>query len=529
MNILVPILAFFPLWLFRSNLETGDMLLMLVLLFVLPVLLSTKILNSRVAWSVTLFKTKVDFKTLFMALLLTLSLDQNLGLWGLASAFGLSAMLTFILGAGLLAILFLLITASLILSRRNTLKVLVIGVLAIIGTNLIFGEKNVSELDGPNFVFDKTPKEAASKSKAKNGGPTVVIILDEMLGIEGIDIDLPNGPEAYESSRALYKDFGFKAYGSAYSLYSYTLWSIPAALNFVVNADDVSNMSGDSPTFGYKHLQQENKLFDQFSDGQIEIFQTYFLNFCQHRSVIRCNTFTSFEPPTQKIENFDSGLLSQLVANYRFNTNSVTGHFLQKFLLETEVIDGLDFPHHDKAAFENNLNKLQGRILASQRGGLFFAHYMVPHDPYGFDEDCKYRLGTRRLLGKGIAERSAQHNLEINCVNRFLRKFFEGLESAGVLDVMTLVVLSDHGSRIGMTNDLVSKRDKLVAGFSSLFAVRAPGVQPGYDTELHSTQYLFSKYLNANHSEHVEKHEVFVGTMPGKRLPVPNFARKKSR
>lgn len=525
MNLLIPILAFFPLWLFRSNLEPGEILLFFVLLFVLPVFLCFKILNAKLTWSVSLFKARINTRTLFVAFLMALSLDHNLGLWGLAQIFGFYSVNTYVFGIFALASVFLLITVLLALNFQTTLKVFASGVLAIIATNMLLGEKDIRKLEGSNFVFVKAPKDEASKPNTNLDGPTVVIILDEMIGIEGIDLDQLNGPETYRSSRALFKDFGFKTYGSAYSIYYGTRWAIPAILNFVANVDDTGEFSDLSPIYGYKYMLGANKFFDQFPARQIEVFQTYYLNFCQHRRVNRCNTFASFERPAEKIENFNPGLLSQVAANYKYITNSVSGHHLHGFLLKIRAIDGLGFPHHDKAAFENNLIKLQKRIIASPSDRLIFAHYMVPHGPFGFTKECGYRLPDMNLLGMSIAKQRTQHNLEIMCVNKFLRGLLDGLQSAGVLDQLTIVILSDHGSRLVRLNGPGPLRYKLVEVHSSLFAIRAPGIEPGYDTELHSIQYLFSKYLNVDHDEQVESHLLAWKDQNGKRIRMPKFAK----
>lgn len=528
MNLLIPIVTFFPLWLFRSNLEAGEVLLFFVLLFVLPAFLCFKILNAKLGWSVRLFKTRFNTKTFFVAFLMALSLDHNLGFWGLTQIFGFENIEATLFGIVTFAAVFLLITMLLALNFQTTLKTLVSGILAIIAANLLFGEKDIRKLEGSNFVFARAPKDEAAKSSTNPGGPTVVIILDEMNGIEGIDLDQPNGPETYRSSRALFKDFGFKTYGSAYSIYAHTMQSISAILNLVVDVGDTGGFSGENPTYGYNYSLGSNKFFDRSRARQIEVFQTYYLNFCQHRRVYRCSTFTSFERPDGKMENFNSGLLSQVAANYKFNTNSVAGHYLHSILLANGAIDGLGFPYHDKAAFENNLIKLQKRIIASPSDRLIFAHYMVPHRPFGYTKGCTYQIPDRKLLGRTVAKHRTQHHLEIMCVNKFLRSLLDGLQSAGVLDQLTIVILSDHGSRIRSAHGLRAPPDSLVALHSSLFAIRAPGVEPGYDTELHSIQYLFSKYLNVDHHEQVESHRLARRDRNGKRIRMPEFAKVDS-
>jgi hypothetical protein len=63
--------------------------------------------------------------------------------------------------------------------------------------------------------------------------------------------------------------------------------------------------------------------------------------------------------------------------------------------------------------------------LISDKFGLVFAHLLVPHIPYGFDENCKYNgklsLGNTSWSNE---KKIVQYNQERLCVVHYLDKFF---------------------------------------------------------------------------------------------------------
>jgi hypothetical protein len=68
---------------------------------------------------------------------------------------------------------------------------------------------------------------------------------------------------------------------------------------------------------------------------------------------------------------------------------------------------------------------------------------------------------------------------------------------AGLYERMTIIVHGDHGSRIYINDPTIPSADRLdaadyVDGFSTLFAVKAPGLDPAYDTRMVALQDLLA-------------------------------------
>ena len=74
------------------------------------------------------------------------------------------------------------------------------------------------------------------------------------------------------------------------------------------------------------------------------------------------------------------------------------------------------------------------------------------------------------------------------------------MRAAGLYDEAIIFVHGDHGSRIGLVEPSASdkellSRDDYIDHFSTLFAVKAPWIEPGYDLGLRPVQELFAEIL----------------------------------
>jgi hypothetical protein len=74
---------------------------------------------------------------------------------------------------------------------------------------------------------------------------------------------------------------------------------------------------------------------------------------------------------------------------------------------------------------------------------------MVPHRPYGFNEECNYD-GSKSVLNRYTSTKDAieQHNLERGCFLLYFSKFLDDLKKNNLIKNIDLTILSDHGARI---------------------------------------------------------------------------------
>ena len=146
--------------------------------------------------------------------------------------------------------------------------------------------------------------------------------------------------------------------------------------------------------------------------------------------------------------------------------------------------------------------RLSEDVLRNPRGHAFFAHLILPHYPYVFDGRCALRSRTSDWLTNRIsstdplvhntadsrAQKYDRYVEQVRCVLTMLDDLLTKLDERGLLDDATIIVNGDHGSRIPrhfpsgttLARGMLSDEDYRDT-FSTLYAIKAPGVSPGYD------------------------------------------------
>ena len=149
--------------------------------------------------------------------------------------------------------------------------------------------------------------------------------------------------------------------------------------------------------------------------------------------------------------------------------------------------------------------RLSEDVLRHPRGHAFFAHLLLPHYPYVFDRRCELRPRTSDWLTNRIAstdllvyntadsraQKYERYAEQVRCVLTLLDDLLDDLDERGLLDDAIIVVNGDHGSRIPVHfpsgTDAGERRADATSDFSdtfsTLYAIHAPGVSPGYDAD----------------------------------------------
>jgi hypothetical protein len=147
------------------------------------------------------------------------------------------------------------------------------------------------------------------------------------------------------------------------------------------------------------------------------------------------------------------------------------------------------------------LDGLTRDAAAAHRGEAILAHLLLPHYPYVYDAQCRPRRPSdwqERLEHDDVPEgavnttatrasKYAEYEAQDTCVMRKLQRLFDTLP-ADVRQDAIIIVQGDHGSRISLVEPRsadahLSPADYLDS-FSTLFAVRAPSLAPGYDRRI---------------------------------------------
>jgi hypothetical protein len=147
------------------------------------------------------------------------------------------------------------------------------------------------------------------------------------------------------------------------------------------------------------------------------------------------------------------------------------------------------------------INRLTADVSASHRGDYFFAHLLMPHYPYVYDARCNLRPVDEWLdrstpdapegmtnTAESRALRYSNYGEQIRCLYKKIGGILEAIPSELRSDA-TIIVQGDHGSRITLAplrrsaSPLKSASD-YIDGYSTLFAVRSPKVNSGYDSRM---------------------------------------------
>jgi hypothetical protein len=148
-----------------------------------------------------------------------------------------------------------------------------------------------------------------------------------------------------------------------------------------------------------------------------------------------------------------------------------------------------------RALYEMSL--LSDAVAQSRPGDFFFAHLLIPHNPYIYDGGCNERNQADweqegdddPLPPNTMQSRQRRYALyfeQVQCTYKKLGEMFERWQRAGVLQRSKIIIHGDHGARIYLHRPQASNVKQMlvsdyVDAFSTLLAVKSPGYEPGYD------------------------------------------------
>ncbi len=340
-----------------------------------------------------------------------------------------------------------------------------------------------SILPGITFVLPSA-NAAGQPPQAVAGGrplpPLVHIVFDEHIGVEGLMADTST-VEAGEDLKSFLLENGFHVSGGAYGEYFRTLEAVPSLLNFggENSLADIGE-SGNSVT--------ANLYFDLLNARgyALNVIQSPYLRYCAHKAVSSCWT----HPPTMMFDLERSGLPvweKLMLIGLNFSRKS------QIYDLVTEyrnpfgiMLPPPELPYGIVSA--EILSALTRQLHQRPSGSAFFVHVLFPHYPYVYGSDCAVKPMSQWLQRQSIprrpatlSERQAAYAEQLQCLRMLLQPV---LDAAGQDAIV--IVQGDHGSRMTEVEPFVENLGKfspadMIAVYSALFAVRAPGIPASYD------------------------------------------------
>jgi hypothetical protein len=353
------------------------------------------------------------------------------------------------------------------------------------------------------------------------------VILDEHIGIEGIPREFDANGDIAGEIRDSYLDKGFRVFGRAYSDYYHTSQTIPNLFNFTVSRNVTEYLP---PPFFRGKLLKQNAWFDWLgSQGyRVHVFQPEYITYDRQRD-------PSMDRGVESSLTFASESIHPLASvaiPVADKSRFIMGSYLRLSYFLSMMRDGygdlrrspagriLGLPAWDKSgrllcvlSSMNAVRLLERDLEHAGPGKAFFVHLLLPHFPYAYDRDCGIRVmndgwlnaadGSKAPRRNDAESRALRYPLYLDqliCTNNTFQKILEDLSGRTWWDDAIIVVHGDHGSRIDMgppkvpTVEEMTDQDFLDA-FSTLFAIKKPGLSAGYDRRQLPVGHLFKRLL----------------------------------
>jgi hypothetical protein len=340
------------------------------------------------------------------------------------------------------------------------------------------------------------------------------VILDEHIGVEGLPADL--APPAFRRDfQSFFVQRGFRLFGRAYSEYPATLWSLAQLLNLAPNGYTPGLTIPGKPDGTFRLTR--SAYFDRLSKQgyTIRVYRPEYLDMCTEAvPASACHTYPANSlraldalpvPTHQKVAVVAGAYLSRSELHTRAKRTYMGAR--QRVLGAGIPLPAWDWERGGTSAPLGTMpifDRIAADLSRARRGELVFAHLLMPHYPYVFGAGCEPRPPREWLersdavdprIPGGItnspdsrAARYARYLDQILCTQRKIDQLLSAVPALVRRDAI-VIIQGDHGSRISLVEPDTSARGSLVTSdyadyFSTLFAVRAPALEPGYDTRV---------------------------------------------
>jgi len=403
----------------------------------------------------------------------------------------LAPRLSFLFTAGLVAVGFSLNGASALIVNALGLGTLVLAwfydraMLRIVTTAFTV----VALFQFGGGLIDGTGHESGeARASIRNDLPPIVhLILDGYVGTEGMAAD-PVLAQLREETIAFYTGHGFRLYDGAYSRHALTANSIPYALSFgeaplATTSRDIQHIL--PPKLEYFTLLKRNGY-------AISSLHPDFIDLCATQPIDRCRTFRRSDLSAAAHFGLSTIDRAKLIGLNLANMGRLPNALYERWRWLVMKFGGKQPPNivdQAKLFSQGSVKALEGftkELANAGKGEVYFAHFLLPHDPYAFDPECGIRPHDQWLTQSGPETTDMRHSLyadQVRCTMVLIDKLLKTLDNSSAGRGAIVILHGDHGSRNDSQMPDASNPRKSARSFattySTLFAVRAPGIEPG--------------------------------------------------
>tara|TARA_Y100000741_G_scaffold364643_1_gene356366 strand:- start:441 stop:1664 length:1224 start_codon:yes stop_codon:yes gene_type:complete len=278
------------------------------------------------------------------------------------------------------------------------------------------------------------------EKKERYSNSTLVLVWDEMSGLNSLSSKTTQGEKVNQNFEKFFKKYNFDFYPNSYSISDNSVTSLTSLINYKQDLNfHIENYVTKATNYFNEYEIKKNLFFNQFNS--ISVIQNIHINYCNNDKVIKCY---QYNPLNLEVLGTESDPLSNIISAWSLN-GSIIGKFVWRILKQMNLISSTLEPEGEKL-FINEIMSYAYNDLISKKYDLVFLHVLVPHKPYGFNQNCLYDVKISNLnIFLSNIESIKQHNIERNCVILLMDKFFEKIQNLSNHEVF---IISDHGSRI---------------------------------------------------------------------------------
>ncbi len=371
------------------------------------------------------------------------------------------------------------------------------------------------------MVFETGQPSAAARADLP---PVLHLILDGHIGIDGIPVDIEGGRALKRRIRAFYLKHGFRLFGRSYSEYPLT----PPSMSVLLNGPKIVPLVETTGTENTRWALPENLYFTKYLDKGyiIRVYETEYVRYCgsTERRPETCYTYATsglrlIDGLGLSIAEKAEFIVASFFSRSRLYFFLFQGYDNLRIFLKAQGVADLprgnrrSYALHSLGALATLRRLKKDMVTGSAAGRMFFAHIMLPHQPYFLTPDCRVRdFGdwyNRKLYHDDLSKVSSsefrveayqRYFEQTTCLLDVLEDLFDAMRERGIFERATIIVHGDHGSRITIRDPVFENADRLsprdlIDAYSALFAIRIPGTAGGYDTRMRSVQDLFGEYL----------------------------------
>ena len=384
---------------------------------------------------------------------------------------------------------------------------------------------------GADMGFDRVPGP-----REPSLPPLLHVILDEQIGVEGIPREFDPGADAARSLRDAYTSRGFSVFGRAYSRHFLSRNSFSALFNH--------GKAGDVRGTARRVELTDNAYFDELirRGYVLHVRRTDYLDLCAATAGValeHCSVDVLESPGLLTGSGLPLTTRLELIAGMLTRLSRLLP---DRSASRVSALSGM-----------TALDWLQDEATHRLEPGVaVIAHVMLPHFPFAWDADCTLRRDARSWLAGGPDRESADHFSAANrrrsypaylaqmaCTTKRVGALLDAVDAAPRAAGSWIIVQGDHGSRLTTLRPAPPVADELSAtdmadAYSTLFAVRKPGLPANYDARLLPIEALLEAALAPGPVPSGERWQqppevVLANRLLQLRVALPAFEREEAR